>query len=185
MANQRKPTNDSVAKLIATTPGLSISDILDILQSKYCITPDTPDKNISEFIKKTLSICQWDILPYGFLYDLYKSWLVETHPKHVALGRNQFIRVLQDIIRNAQDQGLQEWAVGDNPLHPGHNMDKPEPLILRYGLKKWANTEYAATDAMKYCQTPLRTSYKGLVRKTTGIYLNQLMKQDRQKGSRT
>ena len=116
---------------------------------------------VEQFLGEILEVAQWDILPFKFLYDVYKPWYTETMPSGKPQGRNNFIKDVQAIIQAGH---FPDWVHVNQPLHPGHRMDTPEPLIMQYNVKDWANNGYDRTDPLNYCRTPLKTSYKGLVR---------------------
>ena len=116
---------------------------------------------VEQFLGEILEVAQWDVLPFKFLYDIYKSWYTDTMPSGKPQGRNNFIKDVQAIIQAGH---FPEWVHVNQPIHPGHRMDAPEPLIIQYNVKDWANNGYDKTDPLNYCRTPLKTSYKGIVR---------------------
>ncbi len=104
----------------------------------------------------------WDLLPFRFLYDLYKAWHQDCYPSGKPLGRDVFCRELKAIVSNDS-----AWEVLESPRAPGNKMDRPEPLSLEYGLGKWQNKGYGGANIDIRC-TPmnLASTYRGLVRKT-------------------
>lgn len=115
---------------------------------------------VREFVEDMLPQCQWDLLPFTFLYDLYKAWLVKVNPVGSALSRNFFKRELLAAI-----SGNPEWVYENKQIASKNRMDRPEPLILRYDLKDWKNPMYMGTDVSQICLPQLCTSYRGLQRK--------------------
>ncbi len=115
---------------------------------------------VREFVEDMLPQCQWDLLPFTFLYDLYKSWLVKVNPVGSALSRNCFNRELIAAV-----SGNLEWVYENKQIASKNRMDRPEPLILRYDLKDWKNPMYMGTDVSQICRPQLCTSYRGLQRK--------------------
>lgn len=117
---------------------------------------------IRQFVAEVLPVCQWDLLPYTFLYSLYSAWFRKTSPAGTLLGRNKFIMDLQAVIMNSE-----EWAVPPNnmPVRPANRMSKPEPLLKTYDLKEWMNQSYTGgKDEIRLVPSPLKTVYKGIVR---------------------
>lgn len=117
---------------------------------------------VRQFVEEMILYCAWDLLPYGFLYDLYKAWLKSVSPNGQAQGRNTFIEDLKVVI-TSKDHG---WEARDNQ-RTGDKMSKPEPLILEYDLKQWMNPLYmsAGADLAKRCCPLAKDKYNGLVRK--------------------
>ncbi|MBQ8934822.1 MAG: DNA primase [Oscillospiraceae bacterium] len=117
---------------------------------------------VRQFAEEMLPIVQWDLLPYTFLYALYKAWFKENTPSGSMQSRNTFIT---DIV-NAVSQNVKWKAMkkADSPLRSGKRMDKPEHLIIRYQLKDWMNPNYTGSDPDQICRPPIADRYRGLVR---------------------
>jgi putative DNA primase/helicase len=115
---------------------------------------------VREFVEDMLPQCQWDLLPFTFLYDLYKAWLAKVNPVGSALSRNCFKRELIAAV-----SGNPGWVYENKQVASKNRMDRPEPLILRYDLKDWKNPMYMGTDVSQICRPQLCTSYRGLQRK--------------------
>lgn len=105
----------------------------------------------------------WDVLPYNFLFDLYKAWYAKSSPEGKMLGRNVFIQNIANVI--SKDP---EWAVADKQIRVdkvGSGMKNPEPMILEFGLKEWMNPLYVGgknVDLM--CTTKQLDRVRGLMR---------------------
>ena len=102
---------------------------------------------VRQFVEEMLPQCAWDLLPYAFLYALYKAWLRKNSPSSQPQGRNSFINDLKMIIST----GNHGWEIKED-VRVGSKMDKPEALLMLYGLAEW----HAPTDPKK--------AYDGLVR---------------------
>jgi putative DNA primase/helicase len=105
----------------------------------------------------------WDLLPFRFLYELYRAWFSETSPSGSPVGRNVFIK---DIV-NATRQST-AWYCTDKNLNirPGTKLSVPEPLVVEYGLKEWTNQSYTGKDVSKLAVPfPLKPNYRGLLRR--------------------
>ena len=102
----------------------------------------------------------WDLLPYRFLYDLYKAWHIKSYPSGKMLG----FKVFCSDIRNAVRDDM-EWEVKNTPITAGTKMDVGEPLIGEYELNDWQNRTYSGMDIdKKFRPYPLKSCYRGLAR---------------------
>lgn len=107
---------------------------------------------------------KWDLLPFPFLYDMFRSWFPRTNPSGSAVGRNVFINDLRRIVTDDP-----EWAVAENSVASKGRMDDPEHLIATYEMRSWYNPAYTAPksgppDLDRLCTPVLNPSYRGLVR---------------------
>jgi putative DNA primase/helicase len=103
----------------------------------------------------------WDLLPFGFLYDLYKSWFATNSPSGSPVGKHTFIADLLNIIEDSD-----QWYCTDRRLkvRPAQRMAQPETLIAQYDLKAWMNPLYTGTDINKKSTPMLAINYTGLLR---------------------
>jgi putative DNA primase/helicase len=105
----------------------------------------------------------WDLLPFPFLYELYRAWFTKTSPSGSPIGRNNFIK---DIVSITNQSTL--WYCPDKELklRPGTKMAVAEPLVVEFGLKDWTNKTYSGTDPDKLALPfPLKANYRGLLRR--------------------
>lgn len=104
---------------------------------------------------------QWDLLPFTFLYDLYKSWFSKNVPSGTVPSRNMFILDLLAAIK-PEDR----WICPDknDKVWTGNKMAKPEPLILEYELKDWMNPVAPKNNRDQLCKPPVKNNYRGLLR---------------------
>ena len=107
--------------------------------------------------------CTWDLLPFAFLYEVYKAWFRENIPNGSIQGRNKFIQDLTTLAASGDT-----WVCKDKNkrIRTANLMDRTEPLILRYNIDTWMNKSYRGDDPKKICRPELAESYRGLVRKT-------------------
>lgn len=104
----------------------------------------------------------WDLLPFSFLYDVYKVWFSKTNPSGSPLGRNAFIGDLVGIISKSDS-----WFCTDKTakIRPGTKMNAPEPIITKYDLRDWMHQGYTGADQDKKATVyPLAASYRGIQR---------------------
>lgn len=100
----------------------------------------------------------WDLLPWDFLYDLFKSWHLRNEPSGRITGKVSFCEAIKEHLA-----GSTEWE--ETLQRPGTRMNDPELLIDEYGLDRWANSSYPGSDPNKKCiPSPLKANYRGLGR---------------------
>lgn len=125
---------------------------------------------VRQFADEILPIVQWDLLPYAFLYDLYKAWFRENAPSGSIQSRNTFITDISNAVgRSYLWKALRKT---DSPIRTGKRMDNPEHLIIRYQLKEWMNPNYTGSDPDQICRPPIADRYRGLVRLIPGAGAN-------------
>lgn len=110
----------------------------------------------------------WDLLPYPFLFDLYKKWYDENFPRAQQVSRIVFINALktivirESIVWTCSDDNKKKYRIGSK-------MSKPELLIDQYDLKAWMSKSYTGRDTVRRCSPkpgdPLADSYSGIIRK--------------------
>lgn len=109
----------------------------------------------------------WDLLPYTFLFDLYKSWYDRNFPRSQQVSRQAFITALNTIV--ARESTL--WKVNDDyktKMRPMNKMSRTELLIAEYNLAEWRSKSYFGRDRDKQCTLApedLAGNYTGLIRK--------------------
>lgn len=103
----------------------------------------------------------WDLLPFPFLYDLYKAWFAKTNPSGSPTGRNVFINELVTIVAKST-----RWYCADKSakIRSASRMSQPEPLIARFDLKDWMNPTYTGSDPLKKSIVTPLPNYRGLQR---------------------
>lgn len=103
----------------------------------------------------------WDLVPFRFLHDLYREWFRKTNPSGQPESLNALISFLREHLASSQ-----EWEhKGSVDVRPKGMMSAPEPLIAEYDLRDWMNSSYTGIDPQKKIVSPLKTNYKGLVRR--------------------
>lgn len=121
----------------------------------------------------------WSLLPYTFLYDVYKKWMEESMPSSSPLGRNTFIKDINSSCARSAGAVFDEYLSGDTTydeiseqwvalgsqtrMRSAGLMDDPEPLIATYDLTGWMNP--AAPAKSNGSLIPLAKShYAGIAR---------------------
>ena len=138
----------------------SIPDKCNDVLDEYNVLND----NVRQFASEFLDVLVWDLVPYSFLYDLYKAWLLECNPCAHPLGKKLFISRFKELINTEYDD---KWKAHDDPVtaNQNGNMKNPETLIAKYYLRKWMNPTYTGKDDKKISTPRISSSYRGMVRK--------------------
>lgn len=107
----------------------------------------------------------WDLLPFSFLYDLYKLWFRRNSPSGTIQGKTKFIQELLNVVTNDP-----EWYCADknSNIRSSGRMSNPEPLIAIYDVTTWMNPNYVGSDPNKIGQPALKSFYRGLLRTSAG-----------------
>lgn len=116
---------------------------------------------VRQFFEEVQYQFQWDLLPFPFLYELYKAWFRKNSPTGSIQGKNKFITEIVNVTKNSP-----LWYCIDKTktLRSTGKMDKPEPLIAQYGLDDWKNPTYTGSDINKMCMPHVQDFYRGLIR---------------------
>lgn len=126
---------------------------------------------IKQFAQDILPQAKWDLLPYSFLYDLYKSWFERNRPSGTIQSSMTFKKDLYSIVND----NFPEWQGADRDarIRPGLRMSETEPMIEEYDLKDWMNPRYKQSgraELVGKCTLPdylLKDKYQGLLRVTS------------------
>ena len=103
----------------------------------------------------------WSLLPFCFLYDLYKSWFAKNKPSGIVVGKLEFITGLLRVIENDDKwycQRSRQIVVNKK------NMGSVERLIYDYALIDWMSKIYKGNDIYKICVPVLKEKYTGIER---------------------
>lgn len=122
------------------------------------------NSTVRQFWNEMESSFEWDLLPYGFLYQLYRKWFEQNQSGGGMQGKNTFIKDLCGILQSTRA----DWAPV-NKCRPKNLMDRPEPLIHKYNLKDWMSPTYSGGDIRKVCMPALQDSYRGIIRISKGV----------------
>ena len=105
----------------------------------------------------------WDLLPFSFLYELFKSWSKVNNPSGSVPSSQSFNKDLLQIIT-----GSMEWYCDDKDkqIRSANRMLNAEPLIAKYDLLKWYASTYRGVEPHRYCHPQLAVNYRGIQRYT-------------------
>ena len=138
-------------------------DYYDMAKKWYEVefaSEDVYKRNMERFCGEVLPLCKWDLLPFGFLYDLYEAWFPHVGLYEKPQTKASFIARITAFLG---DSDL--WKVEDHYLNADENsMPMPEPLIAQYSLKNWMNKDYSGDDMNIICSPLIQTKYKGIIR---------------------
>lgn len=123
---------------------------------------------VRQYFEEMSPLFVWDLLPFGFLYELYKAWFKKNSPSGSPQGKKTFIK---DIVNITETDDTWYCQGQDAKIKSAGRMDKPELLIAQYGLTDWQNINYKGSDINQICRPALSQAYRGLQRYTSGANL--------------
>lgn len=112
----------------------------------------------------------WDLLPFGFLYELFKGWFVKNMPTGSILGKQKFkLEIINVVNSSAKNGGKFFCADKDKNIqridkNNNDRMSGPEPLIAEFNVQDWMNKQYSGHDVNSICSPKLLKQYRGLIR---------------------
>ena len=120
---------------------------------------------VRQFFEEMQDSFVWDLLPFSFLYELYKAWFHKNSPNGSLQGKNKFITEIVNITKNNS-----MWYCIDKTktIRSTGKMTEPEPLIATYGLDDWKNPNYTGGDTNRICMPKVQDFYRGLLRYPQG-----------------
>lgn len=116
---------------------------------------------IKQFWKDVEETLVWDLVPFTFLYALYRGWMKLNMPEGRPVQRNKFISEILSFVSKSEIWYTQGKSV---QVRTSTLMDKPEPMIAEYHLMDWMNKQYKGNDISKMCMPNLSTKYRGIQR---------------------
>ena len=121
---------------------------------------------IRAFVEEFLDRMVWDLLPWRFLYALYRAWLVKDQPSNPPLGYNKFVQHLTLVLQDTPDEG-KNWIVTPAAVRTQNRIVGDEPLAVEYDLHDWIDIQPAG-GSMRKIGIPhnMPISTRGLLRAT-------------------
>ena len=143
---------------------LSVPKASEELLGIYKVENDTIRQFVEQFFGDNLF--KWDLLPFNFLYDLYKAWFKRNNPTGLI---ESAIKFNNELIRIVNENDFDFYCEDKSKQYrPYNRMDEPECLIYDYDLVDWKNLQYKGDDINKICHPTLKVHYRGLLRKVRG-----------------
>lgn len=103
---------------------------------------------IRAFVEEFLDRMVWDLLPWRFLYALYRAWLVKDQPSNPPLGYNKFVQHLTLVLQDTPDEG-KNWIVTPAATRTQNRIVGDEPLAVEYDLHDWIDIQPAGGSMRK------------------------------------
>lgn len=121
---------------------------------------------IRAFVEEFLDRMVWDLLPWRFLYALYRAWLVKDQPSNPPLGYNKFVQHLTLVLQDTPDEG-KNWIVTPAAVRTQNRIVGDEPLAVEYNLHDWIDIQPAG-GSMRKIGIPhnMPISTRGILRAT-------------------
>lgn len=142
---------------------LAETDYYDLDEPKACrqLLYDYRELNdpVRQFLADVLPEATWDLLPWQFLYDLYRQWTKRVNPSGRAQSKTVFIREVRGLLPE-----FDGWEVTHSSARSETKMAGPEPLIIEYWVTEWMRRDYTGSDLGRKAMPELKERYKGLVR---------------------
>lgn len=121
---------------------------------------------VRAFAEEFLDRVVWDLLPWRFLYALYRAWLTKDQPSNPPLGYNKFIKHLTLILQEAVGEGEgYGWFVTPAAVRTKNRILGEEPLAVEYNLDQWFDIQ-PVNGSIRKVGTPhnIPISTRGLLR---------------------
>lgn len=97
---------------------------------------------VRQFLDDILIRATWDVLPWQFVFDLYRHWFMRNNPSGRFQSRKSLINDVKGIISDYEG-----WDYSDNPVSiPDEMYDTPEGLIGMYGVFEWEEPGYRGSN---------------------------------------
>lgn len=121
---------------------------------------------VRAFAEEFLDRVVWDLLPWRFLYALYRAWLTKDQPSNPPLGYNKFVKHLTLILEEAVGEGEgYGWFVTPAAVRTKNRILGEEPLAVEYNLDQWFDIQ-PVNGSIRKVGTPhnIPVSTRGLLR---------------------
>lgn len=109
--------------------------------------------SLIQFIEDIFDKLTWEVVPFTFLYALYKAWMTRMNPSgmHALPSARSFQDDLVDILDSIPTGYACPGGKRVKHRFPKKDIGIPEPLIAEYGLIEWMNPIYKGNDLLKKC----------------------------------
>lgn len=97
---------------------------------------------VRQFLDDILIRATWDVLPWQFVFDLYRRWFIRNNPSGRCQSRKSLINDVKGTISDYEG-----WDYSDNPVSvPDEMYDTPEWLIGIYDVREWEEPGYRGSN---------------------------------------
>lgn len=118
--------------------GHETPDTCSALLDDFRLTNDS----VRQFLDDILIRATWDVLPWQFVFDLYRRWFFRNNPSGRCQSRKSLINDVKGIISDYEG-----WDYSDNPVSvPDEMYDTPEGLIGIYDVREWEEPGYRGSN---------------------------------------
>ena len=118
--------------------GHETPDACSALLDDFRLTNDP----VRQFLDDILIRATWDVLPWQFVFDLYRHWFIRNNPSGRCQSRKSLINDVKGIISDYEG-----WDYSDNPVSvPDEMYDTPEGLIGIYEVREWEEPGYRGSN---------------------------------------
>ena len=118
--------------------GHETPDACSALLDDFRLTNDP----VRQFLDDILIRATWDVLPWQFVFDLYRHWFMRNNPSGRCQSRKSLINDVKGIISD-----YERWDYSDNPVSvPDEMYDTPEGLIGIYDVREWEEPGYRGSN---------------------------------------
>lgn len=115
---------------------------------------------VRQFLDDILIRATWDVLPWQFVFDLYRRWFMRNNPSGRCQSRKSLINDVKGIISDYEG-----WDYSDNPVSiPDEMYDTPEGLIGIYEVREWEEPGYRGSNSNRSYLYRGSKRTRGLVR---------------------
>ena len=115
---------------------------------------------VRQFLDDILIRATWDVLPWQFVFDLYRRWFIRNNPSGRCQSRKSLINDVKGIISDYEG-----WDYSDNPVSiPDEMYDTPEGLIGIYEVREWEEPGYRGSNSNRSYLYRGSKRTRGLVR---------------------
>lgn len=140
---------------------LSEPDACKLVLEEYKTYNDPVRQFWNEFEDKFV----WDLVPFSFLYDLFKEWFKRDNPSGLIMGRNTFIKDIKNVVSKST-----VFSVQEDKMRVSNRMDNTETLIYEYRLVNWAtqgHSNFNSSETVEaMCHPNVRDAkFNGVIRK--------------------
>lgn len=91
---------------------------------------------IEPMLDLMLSVTEWDIIPYTFIYTAYAKGAVDTDER--ALGRNALLSCVRALMK--AKPGWSAMSASDNVVYAPPRMSSDDPILDEFDMHGWYDT---------------------------------------------